>query len=328
MSEEQWHEWRSGGIGASDVAAAAQNLYGGAYRVVAGRLGLVATASTSAMDRGHRWEQRIADLVQIATGAHVVGEQTWCQHGDRPRHRATVDAFLADTHETTIGDVIGVLEIKTRGRGRRAPWSYYGDQVQWQMHVTGTARALVATAEVDDLDDSLIGLDLRWIDRDDDRIGDLVTIADRLLEHIDSGTLPEPDAEALDIVRDVNRHADPDADLVVMDDLEQLVARREEIRQAVKAADDEAGTIEAMILHRLGSATVGRAGRWRVKLSAPAMVLTADAEADLLAERPDLGRIVLDRNKAKADGAYGRFVQPVGARRLTITNTKKGTDND
>jgi hypothetical protein len=32
----------------------------------------------------------------------------------------------------------------------------------------------------------------------------------------------------------------------------------------------------------------------------------------------------VDRERAKKDGAYGRFTEPVGARRLTITDTTKG----
>lgn len=38
-----WLAWRQGGVGASDVAAAHTGRYGGATKVVADRLGLLAT---------------------------------------------------------------------------------------------------------------------------------------------------------------------------------------------------------------------------------------------------------------------------------------------
>jgi putative phage-type endonuclease len=320
-----WLEWRRGGIGASDIASATMRMYGGGYKVVASKLGRIDEPATAAMERGNRWEQRIADVVHAATGLWVVGEQTWCQHPDHPRHRATVDGFLAPTPEATIADVVGVVEVKTVGRGRSAPWLYYSAQVQWQMWVSGLQRALLAVAEIDDVDDELIRVDLRWIDRAEDYVlQDLVNLAEQLLAHVDAGTLPEPDAENLNIVRAVNRRADPDAESVDMDDMAGMVEQREAIRERVRVLEEEGDAIEARILHRLGAATVGRAGTWRVRLSQPANVLTSAGEQRLLAERPDLGRLVVDRERAKKDGAYGRFTEPVGARRLTITDTSKG----
>jgi hypothetical protein len=54
-------------------------------------------------------------------------------------------------------------------------------------------------------------------------------------------------------------------------------------------------------------------------------VLTAEAEADLLASRPDLGRAVLDRDRARMEvpDLYAAHRQPVGARRLTLTAPKE-----
>ena len=61
--EDRWLDWRKGGITATDVADAAQGTYGGAYGVVARKLGLITVEQNNAMRRGHIWQPRIADAV-------------------------------------------------------------------------------------------------------------------------------------------------------------------------------------------------------------------------------------------------------------------------
>jgi predicted phage-related endonuclease len=327
MSAE-WLQWRLFGITASDIARARSGRYGGRYGVVADKLGLTEQAETTdAMIRGLRWEDAVADAVHALTGMHVVGEQTWCEHLDHPWRRATVDGFLSPLAEATMDDVTAGLEIKTHGTMVRQSWDYWLPQVQWQMHVTGTPRTLVAAAEIDDNVDELVALRFRWVDFDPFEVDDLVVLAEEIWEHVQAKTLPEPDtASALDVVKQVHVAADNDADTVDLSDLADDVRRLGEIKAAVKAVTDERDLLEARIRDRLAAATKGTTpDGWRISLSKPALVLTAEAEAELLAARPDLGRLVLDRDKAKADAPdlYEAARQPVGARRLTVTAPKE-----
>lgn len=324
MSEVEWLAWRAEGITATDVARAVTGRYGGAYGVIAEKLGLVERGPvTEVMQRGHRWQQPIADAVHALTGLYVVGEETWCQHGADHWARATVDGFLAPTAEATPDDLLGVLEVKTRGIGVRPDWSYWGAQVQWQLYVTQLGRAVVADAVIDDSTDRVCSLHITEMEADPDTW----TICERaaeLWQHVQDGTLPDPDSPtALDAVKGVTRTADPDAEVVDLSPLSADVARFVEIKAAVKAAEDERDTLEARIRAAVGQATVGVCDGARISISRPAKVLTKEAEATLLGDFPHLAKTVLDRDRAKAEEPelYEAARHPVGARRLTIKET-------
>ena len=322
-----WKEWRKAGITATDIADAANGTYGGAYAVVARKLGLLEPdAENDQMRRGHRWQPVIADAVNVLTGQFVVGEESWCEHPDHPEHRATVDGFLAPVDEASIDDVSGVLEVKTRGVGTRPNRDRWTDQVQWQLWVTGQPRGVIAEAVIDDDTDTLRSLHLSEVIADPDRQATLVLLAGQLLVHLDQGTLPEPDtASALDAVKAVHAKPEPDPESVDLSDIADDVARFAAIKEAVKAVTDERDELEARIRDRVGDNTVGTCPGFTVSVSRPTMVLTADAEAELLDLHPELGRTVLDRAKAKDmhpdDLAAAR--RPVGARRLTLKETTR-----
>ena len=322
---DEWLAWRKGGITATEVADAWCGTYGGAYTVVARKLGRIAPPQqTAAMDRGHRWQETVADAVHALTGQYVVGEETWCEHVDNARHRATVDGFLAPMADCSIDDVTAILEIKTTGVGVRHDLDRTEAQVQWQMHVTGINRAVIAIATIDDADDTCTGLRIVRIDANPGQQAQLVEEADRLLAHIDAGTLPEPDqASALDVVKEVHAVANG-ADSVILSDHADVVARLYDLKATAKEVTDEQKLLEAILRDAVGAATTGVLDGWRVSVSQPAATLTADAEAALLAERPDLGKVVLDRDKAKAEAPelYESHRQAVGARRLTIKRTE------
>ncbi len=325
---DAWLDWRRGGVTATEVADAWSGSYGGAYSVVGRKLGLIPPPEqTAAMDRGQRWQETIADAVHALTGLYVVGEETWCEHVDERRHRATVDGFLAPVPDCDIDDVTAVLEVKTTGVGVRHNLERTKAQVQWQMHVTGVPRAVIAIATIDDVDDVCDGIRIVRIDRDEMIADQLVMVADRLLVHIDAGTLPEPqDGSALDDVKVVNAVADPDADTVDLASLVEVVQVLDKTKAAIKELTDRQKAAEAVLRDAIGAATVGVCDGYRVSVSQPAMTLTAEAETAILLERPDLGITTLDRTKAKAEAPelYEAHRQPVGARRLTIKHTTEG----
>lgn len=325
--EAEWHAWRAGGVTATEIADALNATYGGAYAVVARKLGLLEREETNEqMARGHRWQPVIADAVHVLTGHWVVGEETWAQHPAHPRHRATVDGFLAPTAEASPDDLTAVVEVKTRGSGTRPNRERWHTQTQWQMWVTGLDRAVIAEATIDDDCDECRGVRLMWVEADRDYQALLVSVAGDLLAHIDAGTLPDPDTpSALPVVKALTGTADAEAEPVDLSELVEDVARFADIKAAVKAVTDERDALEARIRAAVGSALVGVCDGWEVKVSKPAMTLSAEAEAELLAARPDLGRLVLDREKAKAEAPdlYESARRPIGARRLTTKEQKR-----
>lgn len=320
-AEATWLAWRRCGITATDVADAAAGTYGGAYAVVARKLGRLTVETTDEMQRGHRWQPVIADAVRVLTGLFVVGEETPCEHAGDPRWRATVDGFLAATPEATMADVEAVLEVKTCGVGARPDRGRWFDQVQWQLLVTGLDRAVIAEATIDDDIGACRGVRLVDVEADRDRQALLVDIAEDLWAHVEARTLPDPDTPtALPAVKEVHAVVASDADVVDLSDLAEDLARFTAIRDAVKAAAEERDLLEARIRDAVGDATRGAAPGWTVTVSRPAKALTGEAEAELLAARPDLAKVVLDRARAKVEAKddYEAARRPVGVRRLVV----------
>ncbi len=341
MTPEERRAWlasRRQGIGASDVAKAATGRYGGALSVVADKIGLapVDPIDPELADRGHRWEQPVADSVHALTGLFVAGEQLPMIHPANSRHRCTVDGLLLPNSVATMAEVVGGLEVKTRAPRGPWPWDYYRAQAHWSMHVTGLRRWLVAVATIDNdydagvgrLVEQATGVTYAWVDHDPAAIAQLVELADWLWAYVERRELPEPsDAGGLEVVKAANIEANPAASADI-DDLAELIARREKIRDAVKAAEEEARYIEARIRHRMGDAMEATTsdGTWRVRCGLPVRRFTDESEADFLdlfhAEAEGLGLVVpkLDRARAKTlmGSAYDSLRRATPDRRLTV----------
>lgn len=327
-------EFRAGGIFPTNVAQAATGRYGGLYALVGRKLGLIPRdPENAAMRRGHAWETRVSDIAATATGMHVVGEQAWVQHPTMERHRAIVDGFLSATPQAGPSDLAALLEDKTRGAAARgpAPWDYYVAQTQWGLHVCGLDRALVVLAFIDDAadDDStaMRGITLRWIDRDDDLIAGLIEVADRIAWHIDNQTMPDPDDHtSVEAVKAVTATADPSLPAVDLDLIAAQVRRFGELRRAIKAAEDERKNLEITIRATLGDATKGvTSDGWSATISAPRQIVTAEAAEQILADHPELGKFVLDVERAKAEkpDVYSAARTASGARVLTVREPKE-----
>lgn len=325
MTDSDWLAWRRAGITATDVANAWAGTYGGLYSVVAHKLGRVTTSETAAMSRGLRWEEPLADAVHTLTGYYVVGEQALVESASEPKHRATLDGYLATVATATIDDVVAVVELKTRGLGVPRPRDRYVAQVTWQMYVSDVHRALLVEAVIDDTDDRLVSLALDWVDLDEHLLDELLDVAAVIEAHVDTETLPPitsgtGGASALDTVRKVHAVADPDLAPVNLDDLTDDLDRLAELRTAEKSATAERREIEARILDTIGSATRGDGGAWTVTVSRPALRVDPVAAAALLDRRPDLGRLELDLDavKAHAPEELETLRTPTGARSLRI----------
>lgn len=324
--ETEWLDWRKTGLGASDLARAHSGHYGGAYAVVAEKLGrLESDIDPADARRGKEWEHAIADGVHALTGYYVVGEQLWVTSPENKRWLATIDGLLSIDPQTTFDEAPAVLEVKTARQYVSPKWDYYISQCMWQMLVCGKQRALVAVAVIGvdpDGNEGVRDLKLRWIERDDDLIGQLIDLAMELWRHVEAGTLPDPDeATKLEDVREVWRHADPAA-TVDIDDLADVISRMESWRGIAKEAAEVAKELEAEIRHRIGEATEATTsdGRWRVRVGQPVQRFTDQSEAAALLMAPEYSKTVLDRQRFKEERPedYEALKVPTTDRRLTV----------
>lgn len=148
-----WHEWRSGGLGASEVAGViGESPWASPWSVWAAKVGLTKPDDngTDSMQFGTDLEPVIAEWFRRSTGLYVVGEQMWCVHEKYSWARATVDGFVVESKPDGfeiigVPDTLGVFEAKYTAD---SPWDeipyHYFVQVQWQMFVTGAPHAWIA----------------------------------------------------------------------------------------------------------------------------------------------------------------------------------------
>lgn len=143
-----WHAWRSGGIGASDAAAALNcSPYPEAtpLALYLRKLGLAPpVAETFPMELGRRMEPVLRDLYQSRTGREVVAVQVPCESESHPFLRATLDGVTADGWP---------IEFKTAGERQADQWGepgtdevppHYLLQIHQQLIVTGAPSADLA----------------------------------------------------------------------------------------------------------------------------------------------------------------------------------------
>lgn len=338
MTADDWHTWRNGGWGASDMAAAWTGRYGGAYRKVAEKAGRLTDdapdeATQDRMDRGKDLEPTLAALVELTTGWFVVtermaGDDLWMEHRTNPRHRATLDGLAVHDLALPLTDAVAVVEFKTHGTETRPAWDYFHAQVQWQLHVTGMDTAVLAVAAVDDLTGRIENLRLTTVDADLLLQASLVALADEMDAHLHAGTLPDPDGSdmATAAVKALTWTATPDDVMAVdLSDLEDRVARLGTVKEALAAAKAELAETENMVKDRMGYAAHGVAGEWRVTYGKARRVLDEDR---VLADHPEFAKTVLDRKAAEAALGKGLddYRDPLGARPLTVRRAKEATE--
>lgn len=172
---EAWLLAREGGVSATTVAEAATPA--GFRDVIEQRRNPVEVVANEYMQFGNEAEPHLMGFAHREFG---VLPSDWLIAGEVPHHLATPDGLSLD--HTVIA------ECKTTGKdwGEKPPIKYRR-QVQWQLHVTGAERCLfVWNLRVpDDAGWFYLGwLDPKflWVERDEKMIGQLVEVADKILE--------------------------------------------------------------------------------------------------------------------------------------------------
>ena len=110
-----WLTWRRSGLGASDIAGVLNlSPWASPFSVWASKIDDTTDDRDSpAMEFGRRAEVMVAPWFTDRTGLHVIGEQARCTHRDDTWKLCTVDGFVTEGPNSSIGDALGVLEIKT-----------------------------------------------------------------------------------------------------------------------------------------------------------------------------------------------------------------------
>lgn len=190
---------KSFGIGASEIAAiAGLNPYASPWDVWLRKTGQAPDESENeAMEWGHRLEPAIRQKYVDQTGAVVYVPPESLYHAEHAWARATPDGVVLGDHtpRTTIEKPLywkHLLQCKNVGGWVERSWSdappiYVQLQEQWEMYVTGMARADVA---------ALIGgnrFQVYTVHREQRLIDDLVTIASDFWRKVETRTAPPVD---------------------------------------------------------------------------------------------------------------------------------------
>lgn len=259
LTDAEWHVWRAGGLGASDVPALlGLSSFQSPWSLWASKVGLLPpTESTDRQDLGHDLEPILAKrFTRARPGLAVAGEQTWCQHPEHGWARATVDGLVVpDRPGATLDDLLGVAEWKSDG-GPASTWrggipERIQAQCQWQMLVTETPRAWIGVFH------SGFRFEVYELERDDEDIAFILERAKRFWEgHVVTGEPPPidgSDATAAAIAAIYPEHQAGKAVELDPSDL-QL---RDIAKELVKMHKEHLAEVENRIRERLGDAEIG-----------------------------------------------------------------------
>jgi hypothetical protein len=190
--EEKWLEERRKGVTATEVAKLAKGQPAARRDILAEKkTGERSFTGNKYTDWGLERELAIASMIEFTHGFEASDVLFFSDRNER--HLATPDAiYLAE-------DYTLIAEIKTSKYDLDPTESHflkstYMDQMQWQMYVCDAERCLFAWEQHDDnwVEDEFgvprpepIYQNQVWIERDDERIAELIVLADEFLAEMD-----------------------------------------------------------------------------------------------------------------------------------------------
>lgn len=310
LTREQWLDIRQLGIGSSDAAVAVGL---SPYKCPLA-LWLEKTARKAPEDISQKeavlWgvelEPVLAQVYTKRTGYKVRRVNAVLQH---PEHTF----MLANLDREVVGhpDGPGILEIKTASYHSAPQWEEgvpvaYQCQVLHQLAVTGHAWAEVAVL--------IGGQDFRIyrIERDEEKIGDLIRREAHFWQQVRQDWQPEPDGSS-DAAAALGwlfpRDDGQTVDLSDSPEFNQLFGQLLQLREQKEVVEQQESLIKQRLQASLGEATAGLFANGKI---------TRKRSKDRLA--PDLERLGQDH-----PDLLSHYVKPVpGSRRVTIQATHTG----
>lgn len=170
-----WLKARSQGITATDVAHLSTPA--SILRAAKQKLRPSSFSGNAYTDHGRRREPEIAAWVEREHG--ILPSSALFRADTEKRHLATPDGISQDD-----AGRITLSEIKTTNKPWRTIPRQYLRQVWWQQHVLGAERTLFAWEEHRDFRPLHDDPKCVWIDRDEDEISTLVTMATALIDEL------------------------------------------------------------------------------------------------------------------------------------------------
>jgi putative phage-type endonuclease len=247
----EWLEWRTRGIGASDVAGILGNSpWASPYSVWFSKVGPPGEGGQSANAEAMRWggllEDAILDETARRLDIEIISRQERVELADWPVARATLDGryySLADPADH------GVIEVKTTSTPRwyEVP-EYYEAQIQWQLMITGEPRAWLPCLHM--------GRRLSiWQIEADPEIGKgLLEIVQNFWErYVCTGTAPEVDAAPATTDAITARYSSPEVGEVVdISPLAGTVDKLRNVREEIKQLGNVKDALENTIKNAIG----------------------------------------------------------------------------
>lgn len=186
-----WHAFRQGGLGSSDIAKLmGKSPWGGPIDVFREKAGLADKKEPNEwMKRGTLWEPEVRRLVEKSTGHEF--PPLCAIHNNYDYARASLDGFNEE-----LG---AILEIKVPGKktmdmakAKEIP-EHYNIQIQWQMFVSDAKYARYVCYDPDANE-----LHTWCIYRDEALIEEMRTVADHFWEQFLLGNPPEEEIIEID----------------------------------------------------------------------------------------------------------------------------------
>lgn len=171
-----WLKARAAGVTATDVArlSSARAVHAVAHEKLFGS----SFSGNAYTDHGRAREPEIARWVRSVYG---INPSIDLFHAEgNTLHLATPDGIRVVDHG------IELAEIKTTSRAWKSIPRSYLRQVWWQQYVLGAERTLVVWEQHDDFVPIEAEPRVKWVDRDDNEIHQLIGLADSLLELLHS----------------------------------------------------------------------------------------------------------------------------------------------
>lgn len=297
LSREQWLEERKKTVGGSEIGAIlGLNPYQSAYTLWAERTGQIKAFDGNLMTKvGTHLEDMVAQIFEEESGCKV-HRTNFIYRNDRfPALHATPDRLL-------VGRKAG-LECKTTSafnakkfRGTDFPGQYYAQAVQY-MAVTELPEWFIAVLVVGTNEFHIYHL-TRIMGQEkpdfcevslyieDAEIETLAAMALEWLVHVQDRTPPSIDGSDSSRETLMEIYQEGVGGAVELFAREGALTRYEEIKEQIKALEDEKKGIENILCADLGDAYEGRAGRFRVTWK-PVSRTTFDSKA-CLRDHPEM----------------------------------------
>ena len=250
-------------------------------------------SQVEAVQLGTELEEFVAQKFAKESGKQVRKQSKMYVHKDYPFMAAHIDRLITGTDE--------ILECKTCGSHKKEEWEGDGIpreyilQVTWYLGITGKKKAYIAV---------LIGgqsFKYKEIEFDKELFDVMVDIAKEFWIAVETKTPPAVSASDNPVI--VQMFPEPDSELVENQDIEDRVAKLQQVKDDISALTDEKEMLEAEIKSAIGEHLGVLTEKFKVTW-------------------PKYQQTKVNTERLKADGLYEKYADKSSYRRLNISEKK------